>query len=163
MPKEKEVYHIDDSYFIIANDSKLMSNREDGNYRPTYFCIRDLKTDLMWMIPMSSKYFKFKTIHDDKVRKFGSCDNIVLGKYDGKDAAFLIQNTFPIIEKYVNHLHTRNGNPVPVPNYLANEVNTKFNKIMQLHKNGSKVIFTDIQRLEALMIAELKSDREKLI
>ena len=38
----------------------------------------------------------------------------MLEKCDGKKAAFLIQNMFPVILKYIDHIHTKNGNPVPV-------------------------------------------------
>ena len=44
------VYHIKDSYFAAAQDDKLMRNHEGGARRPTYFCLRDEKTQLLWMI-----------------------------------------------------------------------------------------------------------------
>ena len=47
------VYHIKDTYFDIAKDDKLMRNYEGGSYRPTYFCLKDEKTGLLWVIPMA--------------------------------------------------------------------------------------------------------------
>ena len=35
------VYHIKDEYFDFAKDDRLMRNYENGNTRPTYFCIRN--------------------------------------------------------------------------------------------------------------------------
>ena len=53
------VYHIKDLYFNIAKDDKLMRNHEGGAYRPTYFCLKDEKTGLMWVIPMSGQINKY--------------------------------------------------------------------------------------------------------
>lgn len=35
------VYHIKDEYFEFTKDEKLMKNHENGNTRPTYFCIKN--------------------------------------------------------------------------------------------------------------------------
>lgn len=48
--QEGYVYHIKDEYFIKANDPNLMQNKENGNYRPTFYCIRDEKTALLWLV-----------------------------------------------------------------------------------------------------------------
>jgi hypothetical protein len=57
-------YHIKDSYFELAQDKNLMQNKENGNYRPTLYCVKDEKTGLYWMIPISSQYDKFKAIRE---------------------------------------------------------------------------------------------------
>ena len=51
--QEGYVYHINDGYFEKVQDDKLMQNKENGTYRPTFFCMRDEKTSLLWMVPMS--------------------------------------------------------------------------------------------------------------
>lgn len=51
--KEGFVYHIKDEYFDIVKDDTLMRNHENGKARPTYFCIKDKETDILWFIPMS--------------------------------------------------------------------------------------------------------------
>ena len=53
------VYHIKDEYFTKANDPNLMQNKENGNYRPTFYCMRDEKTSLLWLVPLSSRVEKF--------------------------------------------------------------------------------------------------------
>lgn len=45
--KEGYVYHIKDSYFEKVKDDKLMKNKENGNFRPTFFCLKDEKTSLL--------------------------------------------------------------------------------------------------------------------
>lgn len=90
--QEGYVYHIKDEYFEKVRDSNLMQNKEGGTYRPTFYCLRDNKTSLLWMVPLSSRVEKFKAIHDKQVAKYGKCLTIVLGEFDGKEAAFLLQN-----------------------------------------------------------------------
>ena len=76
--QEGYVYHIKDEYFEKVQDSNLMQNKEGGTYRPTFYCLRDNKTSLLWMVPLSSRVEKFKAIHDKQVAKYGKCLTIVL-------------------------------------------------------------------------------------
>lgn len=52
--QEGYVYHIKDEYFEKVHDSSLMQNKENGTYRPTFYCLRDTKTSLLWMVPLST-------------------------------------------------------------------------------------------------------------
>lgn len=156
MYQEGYVYHIKDEYFEKVKDDKLMQNKENGTYRPTFYCLRDKKTSLLWMVPLSSRVEKFQVIHDNQIKKYGKCLTIVLGEFDGKNAAFLLQNMFPITERYLDHIHTRNNNPVPVKHSIHQAVRTKMKQIRQLHARGKRVVFPDISRLEQLMLDELK-------
>jgi len=60
--KPGNVYHIKNLYFEVVKDDKLMRNHEGSAYRPTYFCIKDKKTELLWVIPMSRRVEKYKPI-----------------------------------------------------------------------------------------------------
>ena len=61
-------YHIKDEYFSTVNDSTLMSNYENGRYRPHYFAVKDsVNPNIYWMIPVSSRYEKYKGLHDKMV------------------------------------------------------------------------------------------------
>ena len=125
-----------------------MQNKEGGTYRPTFYCLRDNKTSLLWMVPLSSRVEKFKAIHDKQVAKYGKCLTIVLGEFDGKEAAFLLQNMFPIRDYYLDHIHTRNNNPVPVKHSIHREVTTRMKKIRQLHSRGKiEAKYQEIQEL----------------
>lgn len=66
-----------------------------------------------------------------------------------------MQNMFPITEKYLDHIHTRNNNPVPVKYSIQTEICTKMKRILQLHARGKKIVFPDISKLERLMLAEV--------
>ena len=157
--QEGYVYHIKDDYFQKVQDDKLMRNKEGGAYRPTFFCMRDQKIDgLLWVVPMSSRTEKFQAIMDKQVARYGRCLTIVIGEYDGRQAAFLIQNMFPVTEKYLDHIHTRNGNPVPVRHSIARQIRSNATRARQLVYNGKNVVFPDIRRLENLMRAELQRE-----
>ena len=99
----------------------------------------------------------FYAISNKQIEKYGNCLTIVIGEYDGKQAVFLLQNMFPITEKYLDHIHTRNNNPVPVKYSIQTEVSTKMKRILQLHARGKKIVFPDISRLECLMLGEVTS------
>ena len=148
------VYHIKDSYFDIANDDKLMKNYEGGAYRPTYFCVKDLKTNLLWVIPMSTQAKKYQQIIEKEINRYGKCLKIITGEYNGKKSVFLLQNMFPILPKYIDHIHTLRGVPVPIYSDLRIQIDRSFREIMNLHKRGIKIPFPDIDRLEKLMLSE---------
>lgn len=155
--REGYVYHINDDYFAKVQDDKLMQNKESGTYRPTFLCLEDHNNPgLLWVVPMSTRVEKYQSIRDKQIEKRGECLSIIIGDYDGKRAAFLLQNMFPITKKYLDHIHTRNGNPVPVKRSVAREVRTNMQKLRQLVYIGKKVVFPDIRRLERLMLEELQ-------
>lgn len=116
--QEGYVYHVNDEYFEKVQDDKLMQNKENGTYRPTFFCMRDEKTFLLWMVPMSTRVEKFQAI-------------------------------------YLDHIHTRNGNPVPVKHFIQLEVKSKLKQVRRLTARGIKIVFPDIPRLEKMMLEEL--------
>lgn len=151
------VYHIKDEFFRVVKDNCLMANKENGNYRPTYFCFRDEDTSLLWMIPMSTRIEKFQGIYDRQVKKYGNCIKIVLGEFDGKKAAFLLQNMFPITDYYLDHIHTKNGNPVPVNSEIQKVVYQDFQKLRQLLKRNKNVVFPDVEKIEKTMLHELEN------
>jgi hypothetical protein len=145
-------YHIKDSYFELAHDKYLMQNKENGSYRPTLYCIEDEKTGLYWMIPISSQYDKFKTIREKIINSGKPCKSIILGEFDGQKAVFLIQNMFPVTQDYIDHVHTRNGNPVPVKKELQRIIRKNVKSLLVLNDKGIKVTFTDINKLKELFI-----------
>lgn len=148
------VYHIKDEFFAKVQDDKLMQNKEGGNFRPTYFCLRDLKTSLLWMIPMSSRVDKYQALYEKQKRKYGKCITIVLGQFDDRPAAFLLQNMFPTTEKYLDHIHTKNDNPVPVNTVIQQVIRSDFQQIRQLLRRNVKIVFPDVQKIENIMLSE---------
>lgn len=155
MLQEGYAYHMKDEYFTLAADDRLLQNKEGGNYRPTYYCMKDPKSNLLWMVPMSTRTEKYQLLHDRMTAKYKECLTIVMGYYDGKRAAFLLQNMFPTIERYLDHVHTKNGNPVPINYLIRKDIEKKMKRLKLLIAKGHRLVFTDIGRLEKLMLAEL--------
>jgi len=116
------------------------------------YCIKDNKYDIYWMIPISSQYDKYADIKNQLLQKGKKCNGIVLGEFDGKKAAFLIQNMFPVTLKYIDHIHTKNGNPVPVNKKLQGIIKKNTKSLIAISERGVKVTFTDIIRLRNKLI-----------
>jgi len=150
-------YHITDAYFEAVHDDKLMRNHEGGANRPTYLCLRDDKTGLLWVVPMSSRVDKYQAIIDKDIARFGKCLKIYIGEFANKPNAFLFQNMFPILPKYISHVHTIGSNPVPASDKLQIMLDRNFREVLRLHRRGAKLVFPDIARLEMLMLDELAS------
>lgn len=49
-----------------------------------------------------------------KLINIKKCDSISLGKFGGKQCAFLIQNAFPITVDYVDHVHIIESKPIEI-------------------------------------------------
>lgn len=151
-------YHIKDEFFELVQDKYLMSNKEQGNYRPHYYAIKDKKNpELYWMIPISSQVEKYKGIIEKKKKRYGKCNTIVIGKFAGKENAFLIQNAFPIIEKYFDHAHTIQKQPVTIHKKLNKLLVKNLNEVLAMYNRGIKLIFMDIDVIRTIMENELKS------
>ncbi len=148
------LYHIKDEYFDVVNDENLMQNHEKGKKRPTYFTIKD--KNILWFIPISSKVDKYQKIIDKKVEKYGFCNTIIIRKIADEDAAILLQNAFPTLEKYIDHVHTVDGVPLRVSTDLQNEIKSLFKNMIGLKKRGTNLFFTDIDKLKEKMLEEMK-------
>lgn len=146
------IYHIKDDYFAKVNDKGLMINHENGHSRPTYFTIKEY--DILWFIPLSSKIEKYKKIVENKEKKYGSCKTIMIREIAGKDSVILLQNAFPILEKYIDHPHVINGKPLKVIDTLKDEILNNFRYMISMKKEGRNLFFSDIDKLKEIMISE---------
>lgn len=155
--KQGYSYHIKDEFFDMVQDKYLMGNKENENYRPHFLAVQDHKNKkLYWMIPISSQVKKYKKIIDNKIRRYGKCNTIIIGKFAGKDNVFLIQNSFPIIERYLDHVHTIENEPVTVHSKLNRELTVSLRKVLAMYKHGIRLIFTDIESIQEKMEKELE-------
>ena len=149
------LYHIKDDFFDIIDDENLMTNHERGKKRPTYFTIKD--KDILWFIPLSSKVDKYKKIVDKKVEKYGVCNSILIRDILGNKVAILIQNAFPTLEKYIDHIHIlENGKPAKVISSTSDEILENFIQMLKLKNRGLNFFFTDIDKIKKQMLDELK-------
>ncbi len=146
------LYHIKDEYFDVVNDESLMQNHERGKKRPTYFTIKD--KDILWFIPISSKVDKYKKIVNKKREKYGFCNTILIEKIFDENSVILLQNAFPTLEKYIDHVHTVDGKPARVPEKLEKIILKSFKNLIKLHNKGIKVFFSDIDKLKEKMLED---------
>ena len=148
-------YFIKDSFFDIMDDPELMKNKESGNKRPCYYCIKSKKYDnIIWFIPVSTKIEKYKKVYDRKIQKqikLGknpSVDTIVFGDIANTYSAFLIQNMFPVTLDYIESQYIKNKVPIKVSNQLQTEIIYKSNKVLNLYNHGMKnIVFPNIDRI----------------
>lgn len=151
------LYHIKDEYFNKINDKNLMQNHERGKKRPTYFTIKDGK--ILWFIPVSSKVDKYKKIVNNKIKKYGFCNTILIEKIFEEESAILIQNTFPTLEKYIDHPHIVDGKPLKVIDTLKSKILYNFNSLLAMKRQGINLFFTDIDKIKEKMLNELENDK----
>ena len=149
-------YHIKNEFFDLVQDKYLMNNKEDGNYRPHFLAIQDNKNEeLYWMIPISSQVEKYKKFIEKKMKRYGKCNTIIIGKFAGRENAFLIQNAFPIITRYLDHVHTIENKPVTIHSKLERELDVNLREVLAMNRRGIQLIFPDIEDIQRKMEEEL--------
>lgn len=148
------LYHIKDEFFEKYNNYNLMQNHELGRARPTYFTIKD--KDILWFIPLSTKIEKYNKIINSKIKKYGLCKTIIIRNIAGKKQAVLIQNAFPTLEKYIDHIHTYNGVHVKAVEAVKEEILENFKYVIKLKQKGKNLFFVDIDNLKLELLNEEK-------
>lgn len=140
--KRTGFYVIKDDFFIDMNDPNLKGNKR-GN-RPHYYCFKD-SDNIFWMIPLSSQIEKYKNIIEKREKSNASCDILHIVKLDNdKESAFLIQDMFPITNKYIQREYTIAGNHLMLTSeHEAKSIEKKARKVLALLKRGIK--FTPTQ------------------
>ena len=147
------IYHIKDEFFDIVNDDNLMQNHERGKKRPTYFTIKD--NDILWFIPLSSKVEKYQEIVNKKIKRYGFCNTILIRDVLGTDSAILLQNAFPTLEKYIDHVHTVDGRPAKVIDSVKEEILLNFKEMLKLKERGINLFYADIDKIKDKILEEL--------
>ena len=81
--------------------------------------------------------------------KWGNCDTIRFGYVNGEKRAFLIQNAFPVTEKYIKEEYKVHHNTIPVVanKDLSNELNSLIKKVIRLYKNGINMPLTKLSNI----------------
>lgn len=95
--KKSGFYAIKDKFFEDMKEQYLKSNKLGR--RLHYYCFEDSNAGIFWMIPLSSRIDKYKSIMEKKKAEGKPCDIIHIVKLDNsRESAFLIQDMFPITE-----------------------------------------------------------------
>lgn len=155
--EDGKFYFIKNKFFDIFKDYKLMENKEGGTKRPCYFCFRDRKNkEIIWFVPISTKYDKHKKIYDNKKSKVGNRPvyNFVFGNVLGKKAVFLIQNIFPTTEKYIEEKYTNSNIDVEIPTVVKDEIITIALRVVRLAEEGVNIPFYNIIEMRDILLKE---------
>lgn len=159
--EDGKFYFIKDEFFDVFKDYGLMVNKENGNKRPCYFCFRDRQNkEIIWFVPISTKYDKYKKIYDIKKVKSGKRPvyNFVFGNVLGKKAVFLIQNIFPTTIKYIEKKYRNSNMDVEIPEIVKEEVITKALRVVNLAEDGVNIPFYNIIEMKNILLKRQNSD-----
>lgn len=153
--EDGKFYFIKDEFFDVFKEYNLMINKENGNKRPCYFCFRDRKDkEIVWFVPISTKYGKYKKIYENKKLKSGNRPvyNFVFGNVLGKKSVFLIQNIFPTTEKYIEEKYTNSNKDVEIPTIVKEDVIRTSFRVVRLAEAGTSIPFYDIIEMKNILL-----------
>ena len=165
---QAQLYFLPDQYYQDFQDDKLMKNKDtvDGvpHSRLCFFAFPDSKnSEIYWVVPISSKFEKYKRIEQDKIRKYGRCNTICFGTVLGRNTAFLIQNMCPAIEKYLVPYIDKNRQPIRIDDRIAADIKKNAREVLAIARRGSKVIFPDVFQIYRGLEEQLRqAQRDRL-
>lgn len=148
-------YFISDDFFDVVNDVNLKKNYDDTK-RPHYFAFRDKKTFLFWLIPCSSKIDKFEEIINKRKMYNKRNDTIKIVNVQDKKTVLLLQDMFPIAERYIENQYIRRGQPFKISNpEIIKDIERSARRVIILIRHGVKFTPTqpDVQRIEEIMLS----------
>lgn len=154
--KTGRIYHIKNQYFVQFKNANLMINNDiNHKSRPSYLAIKT--RNIYWFIPLSTKIDKYKKIIQRKNLKYKKCKSIVICKIRTQEYVFLIQNAFPVNQKYIKSYHYINNNPVDLCEKDSMLIRNNLYYMLSLKKEGLNLFFTDIDSI----LKELDYDKSK--
>lgn len=151
------LYFIKDEFFEIVGEEYLKMNKDDTQ-RPHYYTFKDEDTNLLWVIPCSKQVDKYKQIIQNKINKGKRHNHIQIIKVNGIEQAFLYQDMFPTLEKYIKNPYIKQSTYMEIkdPKKISSiENNAK--EIIKLIRHGVKFTPTqpDVLKIEHMMIEKL--------
>ena len=134
--KEQGFYIVSDQFFIDFPDPYLKGNKEET--RPHYYAFRDRKTNLFWLIPLSSKVEKYQNIINKCAAANKKCDFLHIATLNNqRTSVFVIGDMFPVTEKYIVRPFTINNNPfILKDDKLAQVIAQKARRCLALLRKG---------------------------
>lgn len=141
-------YFIKNTYYQKFKNCGIMKNKYDDIFeehrRPCYYCFK--YGVFYWMIPISSQIEKYEKIYNKKINKYPNYDGIRFGYVNGKKRAFLIQNIFPVTEKYLDEIYTieKGKTTVTISPELRSELNKLARKVIRLNEKGIRIVLTNL-------------------
>ena len=155
--EDGKFYFIKDKFFDLFKDYGLMLKKENGKKRPCYFCFRDkYKKEIIWFVPISTKYEKYKKIYEYKKQKRHKVYNFVFGEVVGKKSVFLIQNIFPTTEEYILEKYITENKDVEISLNVKNKIIAHSRQVIMKAKRGINIPFYNIIEMEKILLSNNK-------
>lgn len=158
---QAQLFFLSNQYYADFPDDKLMKNKDVINgvphNRPCFFAFADSKhPEIYWIVPISSRYEKYRKLAQSKIEKYGRCNTIRFGTVLGRDTAFLIQNMCPATEKYLTAYIDKNHCPIRIDNRIAADVERNARDVLAIAKRGAKVVFPDVFKIYNDLVRQLE-------
>ena len=80
--------------------------------------------------------------------------NFVFGNVLGKKAIFLIQNIFPMTEKYIENKYVNSNIDVEIPTKVKNNVIVTALRVVELAERGINVPFYNIVEMKNILLGD---------
>lgn len=151
-----QLYFVKDSFFKKIQDPYLKVNYISTK-RPHYYALKDKKTSLLWLIPCSSKIDKFERILEKRAKYNRPTATIMIVNIQRTKTVLLLQDMFPISEKYLDSQYMKGGAPVTVSNpKKVAEIEKNAHRVIGLIRRGIKFTPTqpDALRIEKILLEE---------
>lgn len=149
---ENGVYFVSDSFFNTFPSPYWMQNKNEN--RPHYYAFMD-RSGLIWMIPMSSQVEKYKAKiqNEEKKHGTGNCVFYCVGKFAGKEQAFIISGMFPVTKEYIIRPYEIGGIPYRVKNSSLNKaLISKAKRYLALLKSKKFTDNNHILQIEKILL-----------
>ena len=161
--EDGKFYFIKDEFFDIFKDYGLMVNKENGNKRPCYFCFRDkFNKKIIWFVPISTKYEKYKKIYEYKKQKQHRVYNFVFGEVVGKKSVFLIQNIFPTTEEYILEKYIIENKDVEIALKVRNKIIAYSRQVIMKAEQGINIPFYDIIEMKNMLLSQNSHTKKQI-
>lgn len=141
---------------------KTVENKR--HFRPCFYTFKDTSnSSIYWMIPISSKYERYKKIHDAKKAKYKNYNQIVLGYVLGRKCAFLVQNMCPVIEKYIDSQYILEGKDVTINSAAIRKklYHAAKDTLYLYEEKNIKVIFPDVKNIKVKLLQQLELSKRQ--
>lgn len=159
-----QFFFLTNRYYRDFPDDGLIENTELINGvpygRPFFLSFSDPKNSkILWGIPVSLEYEKYRRIEQKEIRKCGCCNTIRFGEMLGKQAAFLIRNMFPVTNCYLIPYIDHKRWPVGIDFRTAADIRKNARKVLAEVQSGSKFVLPDIQSIYTKLEDQLRLER----
>ena len=101
------------------------------NQEDLYFSVKDDSN--YWLIPVCKDIQKYNKIIDDKIKKYGFCNTILIRNIMNNKYAIVLENAFVISYEYENEIYKVKNIGIGVS--LKNEILRNFKYMLKLKEN----------------------------